>query len=75
MGIEPSSYCPDVIEIANDKYGDRPKPSKWQASMSESRCQLLPLARALWRSARAHIRILGKFRAKTRNSKWADRKL
>jgi hypothetical protein len=37
MGIEPNSYCPDVVEIAKDNYGDRPKPSKSQALMSKSR--------------------------------------
>jgi hypothetical protein len=30
MGIEPSSESPDVVEIANDKCKDLPKPSKME---------------------------------------------
>jgi hypothetical protein len=60
MGIEPSSYSADVVEIANDKYDDRPKPSKQQASMSESRCQVGSFTRVRYRLARTHVRILGR---------------
>jgi hypothetical protein len=42
MGIEPSSYLPDVIASTEDKYDDHPKPSKSQPSVSESRYQVWP---------------------------------
>ena len=58
MGIEPSSHSPDVVEIANDKYNDRPKPSKSRAWMGENRCEVWSFRRiacgnvAGWNSTR-----------------------
>jgi len=39
MGIEPSSYSPDVAETKDDKYDHRPKPSKLPGSIRENRCE------------------------------------
>jgi len=76
MGIEPSSYCPDVVEIANDKYSDRPKPSKSEPWMSESRCEVWSLAGVLERLGRTHLRILGRLQSKKNKvPKWAQDKL
>jgi len=47
MGIEPESYSPDVVEIADDKFDCRPKPSKSQALMDESRGEIRSLRRVL----------------------------
>jgi hypothetical protein len=47
MGIEPSAGSLDVVEITNDDYDDRPKPSNSQAFMSESRCEVWSFPRFL----------------------------
>jgi hypothetical protein len=41
MGIEPSSYSLDVVEITSDKYDDRPKPSN-SAEVAEANAKSLP---------------------------------
>ena len=61
MGIEPESYSPDVVEIANDKCDSRPKPSKSQAVMTKSRYEIRSFRRVLSGLEQAHVRILGRF--------------
>jgi hypothetical protein len=60
MGIESSSYSPDVVEIANDKYSGRPRPSsrkhRWVKVVVK--CDLPSCPQRL---ARPHVRILGGF--------------
>jgi hypothetical protein len=61
MGIEPSSYSPDVVEIADDKYDHRPKPS---VSMAEKSLSSVALPSGRPALARTHVRILGTFHFK-----------